>query len=122
LGVFGPVYDPKRQQKGYTTAPANENLNTEALARLRTTMRNMVICQQINQAVDITDFVSLACEEVVEGEADIIKAIAQQVDPGRDAETDEECEVISKISTCRAQAALHILQTYKEPQEEGEKM
>jgi hypothetical protein len=45
--------------------------------------------------------------------------ISQQFDPDQEAEIDEECHDIRRVSTKKAMEAVHILQTYKEQAEKG---
>ncbi len=123
-GISGPVYGPHplpKEKRHKQQSDLDDETDAAALARLRTMIRDIVSRRQIHQAVNVEDFVDPVSEQVDDSDEDLVEMISQQFDPDREAETDEECQNIPRVSTIKAMEAVHILQTYEEQAEKGTK-
>lgn len=78
--------------------------------------------ERIQQAMSVHTLLNLEIEVIQDqlDDVDLTEQIAQQFDPQPDYESDEEEEVIPKITTLQALHAVELLQLYEEQQQDGQ--
>lgn len=78
--------------------------------------------ERIQQAMSVHTLLNPEIEVIQDqlDDVDLTEQIAQQFDPQPDYESDEEEEVIPKITTLQALHAVELLQLYEEQQQDGQ--
>ena len=116
--IRSKVYD----WSGSEDEDPDDNEWTDSQGLMAPIMNNLIILQrqgQIREPMSIQTFLNPVAEEVYGQEEDVVEAISARHGEERVAESDEEIEVIPKVSIQEALSALQTLKLYEEQQECG---